>query len=345
MASARSAAMRQSPTYSQPAPVQQSSIPTVDTSGFAKLPTLPSLDTGRLPDGGFGLKNIQDQISNLPGQFNPQLTQAQAQAKQGLAGLGGWSFKQDDPSTPAREDLQLQHDPNAGPGEREIQGINAERFGANQAGMLHSSFAQKNIGNALQRMSLEAKQVVDQYSAQLTNVANQWSTAQQTLTNDWVNKYGEDSRWLAENPPPTPPAWTRSYSEIPGLSPGQASQVHLSYTDAPDQAELAKMYPGFSFSTRRGVIADGREGWITDAVRDGPDTTPASQGGTVDYSAQNKASNHYEIGPASQYDVGERNLNKYKAKAAAQFGVSPNDLQLAKRKDGTWILAVKKGAR
>lgn len=343
MASARAAALRQSPTYAPPAPVQQSDIPKVDTSGFAKLPTLPTLDTGRLPDGGYGLKGIQDQITNLPGQFNPLLTQAQSQAKQGLAGLGGWRFKQDDPNTAAREDLELEKDPNAGPGEREIQAINSERFGANQAGMLHSSFAQKNIGNALQRLSLEARQVVDQYSAQLTNVANQWSTSQQQLTTDWVNKYGEDSRWLADNPPPTPPDWTRSFSEIAGLNPGQASQVRLSYATAPDDSELAKMYPGFSFNTRRGVIENGVEGWITDAIRNGPDTTAAADGGPVNYAQQNRDKYHVEIG--KNIGGNSRDAFNLTQQYAQQLGVRPEDIQLTKRKDGTWIAAVKKSAR
>lgn len=341
--SARAAAMRQSPTYTQ-APAQSASIPQLDTSGFGKLPTMPTIDSGRLPDAGAATKHIGDTIGNLPAKFNPQFGQAKAQAKQGLAGLGGWRFKQDDPNTAVDESRELEKDPNAGPGEREIQAVNAERYGANQSGMLHSSFAQKNIGLALQRLSQEAQQVVNQYASNLTSIATQWSTEQAQLTNDWIRSYGEDAKWLAQNPAPRGPDWTESYSKIMGLGAGQASQVRLG-VDAPDEAALAQMYPGFSFQTNWKDIGGGDYRFVTDAIKNAPDATPASQGGPVNYAQQNQDNNHFVIGPRSQYDVGERNLNKYKAKAAAQFGVSPNDLQLATRKDGTYILAVKKGAR
>lgn len=380
--SARATAQRQSPTY-VPGGVTTANVKTMDTSGFAKLPTLPTLDTGRLFDGGFRLKNISQQIEGLGNKYNPYFTQAQAQAKQGLAGLGGWRFKQDDPSTAGvDESLQLEKDNNAPPGEREVQAVNAERFGANQAGLLHSSFAQKNIGNALQRLSLEAQAVVNQYSSQLMNISSQWSTDQQNLTTAWVTQYGEDFKWLAENPPPLPADWSRSYSEIAGLSPGQASQVHLSYTDAPVLSELEKMYPGFTFQTRRGVIGNGVEGWITDAIRNadpGAAVDPSAEIGTptaTDLNWQAGAAstdrNQYQNYPRSpaagsqwgqDYPIGGPGQNQLvlgkdfgrgmtpgqgaqtQLAIAQKMGVRPEDIVITQRKDGTWIAAVRKSAR
>jgi hypothetical protein len=169
------------------------------------LPTLPSIDDGRLPDGGAGRAWIGQQLGQLPGLVNPRLTNIRAGAQQSLAGYGGWKFREDDPSTPEREDLILDFDGNAGPGEREKQAVRGEQNATNARGMLESSFTNQNIGQALQRLSLEAQAIANQYAKAILDDQTSYANQVSQLTGQWVGLYGSDSAWLLENPPPTPP--------------------------------------------------------------------------------------------------------------------------------------------
>lgn len=167
------------------------------------LPTVPGLDDARAP-GATSRALIGNQLGNLPGRYNPILEQARAEAQYRLSGYGGVKFGTDNPSTPQREDLGISFDPNAPLGEREKQSVNAEQEAANSRGLLSSSFADKAVGAALVRMSEEKREIVNQFSSQINSALSQQAAETSSLISDWTRLYGEDSRWLVENPPPTP---------------------------------------------------------------------------------------------------------------------------------------------
>ncbi len=174
------------------------------TFAMPTLPQLPQIDDARAPNAA-ARAWLGQQLGQLPGLVNPRLTNIRAGAQQALKGYGGWKFREDDPSTPEREDLILDFDGNAGTGEREKQAVRGERSAANSRGMLESSFANQNIGQALQRLSLEAQQVANQYAKAILDEQTSYASQVSQITGQWVSLYGQDSQWLMEHPPPPPP--------------------------------------------------------------------------------------------------------------------------------------------
>jgi hypothetical protein len=168
------------------------------------LPQLPQIDDARAPNA-VQRTWLGQQLGQLPGLVNPRLTNIRAGAQQALAGYGGWKFREDDPNTPEREDLTLDFNANAGPGEREKQAVHGEMNAANSRGILSSSFTNQNMGAALQRLSLEAQQVANQYAKSILDEQTSYANQVSSITSQWVGLYGQDSQWLMEHPPPPPP--------------------------------------------------------------------------------------------------------------------------------------------
>ena len=202
MASARSSSFRSQPGYVT-RPVISSAYPAPSMS-IPAIPTVPGIDDARAPNA-IGRGWIQTQLSNLPGKYNPALGLARDNARAQLAGYGGVTFRDDDPNTPEREDLQVSFDPNAKLGQREKNTVDNERNQANAAGMMESSFNDKNIGAALTRLNEEKRAIVNNFAGQINSVLTQQAGETTSLITDWTRLYGEDSRWLIDNPPPTPP--------------------------------------------------------------------------------------------------------------------------------------------
>lgn len=200
MASAWSAALRAVPGFLTGSKTSS----TAPTFTAPSIPTMPAIDDARAPNA-LNRSWLSTQIANLPGKYNPMLEAARNDAKYRLAGYGGVSFGQDDPSTPQREDLQVSFDPNAKMGEREKQAVRAEDNSANARGLLFSSFRNQAVGAALVRMSEEKRDIVNQFSAGINSVLAQQANETTSYIGDWVKMFGEDSRWLADNPPPPPP--------------------------------------------------------------------------------------------------------------------------------------------
>lgn len=201
MASYQASALRSQPGYVA-RPSTTSYTPPTFTA--PSLPTLPAIDDARAPNAATRTW-LGQQLGQLPGLLNPRLTNIRAGAQQALAGYGGWKFREDDPSTPEREDLILDFNGNAGPGEREKQAIRGEQSAANARGMLSSSFANQNVGNALQRLSLEAQQLANQYAKSILDEQTSYASQVAQITGQWTSLYGQDSQWLMEHPPPPPP--------------------------------------------------------------------------------------------------------------------------------------------
>lgn len=200
--SAQSASLASVPGYRQ-LPTFQPSFPAMPAP--PQLPQVPQIDDARAP-GATERSLLQSTLTNLPAKYAGQFTAAQANAKSGLAGYGGWTWGKDNPATPEREDLLVGFNPNAKPGEREKQAIQGERSKANERGALYSSQANQSIGAALQKQSLETQAVVTQYAGQIASLISQQAAETGNIVQEWTRLFGEDSRWLAENPMPAPPA-------------------------------------------------------------------------------------------------------------------------------------------
>lgn len=245
MASAQSAALRSVPGYVPAAPGpsnQPTNYPTLPT-----LPTVPALPGDATLPNYVGRQLVANQLGQLGTQQNNDFTIARAQAKQSLAGYGGWIWNQDDPTTAFREDLVPDFNPNAPAGQREKTAINQAAAASNATGSLYSSAANQNMAAAAQRMSLEGQAIVTQYAAQLNQIASNYNARGTDLVNQYAGYYGQDSAWAIEHPPPKPADW---------MAPaGTVGDVWAGYHD-PDPAGLASMYPGMDFTYR--TDPDGR---------------------------------------------------------------------------------------
>jgi hypothetical protein len=193
MASAWSMALRQSPGYGVAAPTTSQAAPTI---AIPSLPSMPSIDDARAPNAA-GRTWLGQQLGSLPSRYTPIIDQARITARSNLAGYGGVTIGDDNTVT---------FDPNAKLGQREKQAVQGEENAANARGLLFSSFANQNIGAALVRMNEEKRAIVNQFAAQINNTLMTQASEATNLVTEWVRMYGEDSRYLLENPPPAPVA-------------------------------------------------------------------------------------------------------------------------------------------
>ena len=230
MASAQSAAFRSPAGFAQ----RPSFTPTFPAyPAMPTMPAVPQIDEARAPNA-VGRQILSGQLTDLGNQQNAAFTGIRAGAKQALAGYGGWQFSEDDPNTPQREDLLLGFDSKAGMGEREKGAYRGQRDQANAAGMLESSFANQNIASAIQRVSLEAQAIANQYATSINATASNFSREAANVVSRWADLYGADSTWLAQNPPPTPPQQFHP-ADPEGWTPAQRAaappEQHMTYAD------------------------------------------------------------------------------------------------------------------
>ena len=196
----QSLGLQQTPGYAPPTDftVQAPSMPTLPA-----LPSMPAIDDARSP-GAAGRQILQTRLGQLPVETATQTNLARQQAEAGLVGLGGWRWVPDDPSTPQREDLIPVPDRSGPLGERERSSVIDQRSRGASRGMLYSTSTNQGIGSALQRLSDEGRQVVTKYASALNGI---YSAAQRegvSLTSEWARLYGEDARFLADNPLASP---------------------------------------------------------------------------------------------------------------------------------------------
>lgn len=192
MPSAWSMALRQTPGRAAAAPTSSVAAPTI---AIPSLPQMPSIDDARAPNAA-GRTWIGQQLGALPGRYTPIIDQARVNARASLAGYGGVTIS---------DDNRVTFDPNARLGQKEKQAVQGEENAANARGLLFSSFANQNIGAALVRMNEEKRAIVNQFAASINNTLMGQASEAGSLVGDWVRMYGEDSRYLLENPPPAPP--------------------------------------------------------------------------------------------------------------------------------------------
>jgi|GEM_PF-5084430 len=176
--------------------------------GYPKLPSLPTLPAlardASLPNF-LSRTLIGNQLGQLSNRQNATFTGINANARQALAGYGGDTRGPDDPPTPPREGPGPNHDPSKGMGEREEAAYDGQRNQANATGMLQSSFANQNIAAAVQRTSLEAQAIANQYAQDINSAATGYANEGARLVGEYAGFFGADSLWALENPEPTAP--------------------------------------------------------------------------------------------------------------------------------------------
>jgi hypothetical protein len=200
--SAQSGALRAVPGMGQRPASVAAYTPTYPT--IPTLPAVPALDRDAQTPGYVGRQLIGQQLGALGTQQNSAFTTAAGNTGQALKGYGGYQFQKDDPSTAQREDLLIDFDPSRGMGEREKAAYRQSRDAANASGMLESGFANQNIASAVQRVSLEAQQIVNQYAATINNIATDYANQGANLAVQYAGLYGQDAAWLVANPPKGP---------------------------------------------------------------------------------------------------------------------------------------------
>lgn len=142
-------------------------------------------------------KQIMDQLgqtgnTSIYQNFLKNLGSRRDTARAALMGYGGISFKGDDPSTPQDESLEIKQETGlAGTKER------AAAQGATAAGAatgLRGRARQMMVGAALQRVSNEARAVINQYAADVNTMSDQFKERQDELIGRWNTLYGGDAK-------------------------------------------------------------------------------------------------------------------------------------------------------
>lgn len=109
-----------------------------------------------------------------------------------MRGYGGVSFRQDDPNTPENESLSPVYE-SGQMGQNERDAAKQAQAAAATRGIQYSSGGEQLIGAALQRVSNEARQMIDQYAGDLNQLATGQLTDQTNALNQYTSLYGTDA--------------------------------------------------------------------------------------------------------------------------------------------------------
>lgn len=193
----QSASLQSTPGY---APRKSSaSVYAPDYPVWAKLPDVPALIGDASTPGYAARQDLAARLAGLAPRQAASLTGTRANAKQALAGYGGYQFQEDNRSTPQDESLLLDYNADTAMGQRETAAYKGSANAANAQGMLGSSFANQNIASAIQRVSLEAQGIVNQYSAQINATLSSGSDQASSIVTQWNGLYGSDSAYLVSS--------------------------------------------------------------------------------------------------------------------------------------------------
>lgn len=200
---------------------------TLVSGASLKLPALPSVPpvfdarTGAAvpqqvdPAGIANKAFVQQSIAAIPEQYSAQKLGASTRAGQGLAGMGGYTVD-------AAGNLTFDQS-KAGTGQLETGAVKDQRNQANARGTLYSSFTDTGISQALNRLSLTAQGVVNQYADQLAGYLGSASSQFTNLYGQWAGLLGNDAAFQQAHPPlgtvaPTP-------QDVSVNTPGAANQI------------------------------------------------------------------------------------------------------------------------
>lgn len=113
-----------------------------------------------------------------------------------LMGYGGISFKSNDASTPQDESLEIKQETGF-TGKNEVGGIQAATSAAASRG-IRGRARNLMIGAALQRVSEEARGIINQYAREISGdqpggLSYEFQEEQKRLVKDWSDLYGRDA--------------------------------------------------------------------------------------------------------------------------------------------------------
>lgn len=137
----------------------------------------------------------QEGNTSLYQQFLKNLQSARTNYKGALSGYGGFSFKEDDLSTPQREDLEIRQETGI-TGAKEVEAIqNAQALAASRG--ISGRAQSLMVGAALQRVSDQARDVINQYSDAISGTKEggavyEFNREQQKRLTEWGTLYGAD---------------------------------------------------------------------------------------------------------------------------------------------------------
>ena len=114
-----------------------------------------------------------------------------------LSGYGGLSFKTDDLSTTKREDFEIEQQTGQ-TGQREVAGVQGATVSAASRG-IRGRARNLMVGAALQRVSEEARGIINQYAAEISGtqaggLAYELKQEQDRLISSWGDLYGKDAQ-------------------------------------------------------------------------------------------------------------------------------------------------------
>ena len=142
-------------------------------------------------------------IKELPGRYSKLRDRQKSATKLALTGLGEYQIG-DNPNTSEVEENAIFRK-NKRIGSREAKAVQSEDAQANARGMQFSSFRDKGVGDALGRLSREAKAVVTEYADQMGALANDEKITGEDLVGQLSALYGEEADYLRDNPELPPP--------------------------------------------------------------------------------------------------------------------------------------------
>ena len=142
-------------------------------------------------------KQIMDQLAqtgntSIYQNFLKNLGSRRDTARAALMGYGGISFKGDDPSTPQDESLEIKQETGLA-GTKEVAGAQGATSAAASSG-LRGRARQMMVGAALQRVSNEARAVINQYASDVNSMSTQFKDRQDELIGRWNTLYGSDAK-------------------------------------------------------------------------------------------------------------------------------------------------------
>lgn len=144
---------------------------------------------------------LYNQLGTGPGSIAERyaglMQSRQTRAASALRGYGGISFRADDPTTKENESLSPVYEADQ-TGQNERDAVKAATSQAASRGIVYSSGGEQLIGSALQRVSNEARQVVDQYSSDLNQLATNQLQESQSVLSNYSSLYGADAATMLE---------------------------------------------------------------------------------------------------------------------------------------------------
>lgn len=176
-------------------------------------------------------RQIIDQLGTGAGsvgaRYDALMQARQKNAAASLRGYGGISFGADDPNTTdVNESLSPSYE-SGQMGQKENSAYKSATAAAAAKGIAYSTGGEQMVGSALQRVSEEARAVVNQYSQDINGLATQQLQESQALLTQYTSLYGADSTamldTLSKITPPEPTI--QRFTTLPNVDPNEFNVV------------------------------------------------------------------------------------------------------------------------